>query len=90
MINDSLWYVLENYANVDADPHELATFLSREHPPQWLDSFQGDLASAIRDGSLDSKAVRKITYRGFQDRAALNLWLRQVWSVWFPGEPYPS
>lgn len=51
----------------------------------WL---QVNSRQAIRNGAFMPKLDEDLIYICFDDQQAVNAWLRNCWTTWFPGYPY--
>lgn len=67
-MKESLQYVLQNYADAEADITELAEILQQDELPEWLVSFHDELAEGIRAGLLTLGIVYSVMTREFDDQ----------------------
>lgn len=79
---------MTSWCDVDSDPDEVTSYL-RAYPDRefslWL---QDDLRRAISDHDFTPELLAKLTYISFRDQEAVDAWLRNIWTTWFPGNPY--
>jgi hypothetical protein len=90
VLTDLVREMFEAFADVDLDIRELGEILNGRDAPSWRAEFLSDLSAAISRDELTPDVVNELTARRFTSEESLNRWLRQAWSIWFPGERYPD
>ena len=90
MLSERLRKFVAVWCDVDADINEVARLL-RKHPDHgWALWLQDDLREAIEDEEFTPELVVKLTNVGVDDQQEVDAWLRELWTTWFPGDPYPG
>lgn len=81
---------LEVHCDHDADPKEVAEALARPDKPAYAEWLKDDLSKAIINGVLTHTVLEDLTFIAFDTDEDSDAYLRKIWDMWFPGEPYPT
>lgn len=90
MISDRLENFLLSWCNPDSTIEDAARMLQRPSNAEYQEWLPRELLAVVRSGELTPQALDELTGGGgFDTRADVDQWLREVWPAWF-GRTYPD
>lgn len=90
MLSGRLQNFVGAWCDMDSDIEEVARLLRKYPNDGWALWLQGDLRAAIEGQDFTPQLAEGLTGLAFDVQGDVDDWLRDLWTTWFPSDPYPG